>query len=154
MAKVLCCEVRHYFLSFKYLRKPSFSVKKAGRWRWRREKGKGSSITDSKRNLGDFPEAQWQKKPPQPIGLPLWWCSSEPQFSFAFLSCQTGQTHQISLCFLDFSFLFSQLSATKKRKKLDFFLVVLWGLWRLLIALVSGLFDRNRIERKGEKGVV
>ena len=143
--------MRHYFLSFKYLRKPSFSVKKAGRWRWRREKGKGSSITDSKRNLGDFPEAQWQKKPPQPIGLPLWWCSSEPQFSFAFLSCQTGQTHQISLCFLDFSFLFSQLSATKKRKKLDFFLVVLCGVcgdcwlrWCLVYLIETGSNEKGR----------
>ena len=113
--------------------------------------------TKERKGEGDFPEAQWQKKPPQPIGLPLWWCSSEPQFSFAFLSCQTGQTHQFSLCFLDFSFpstnsfLFSQLSATKKRKKSDFFLVVLCGVcgdcwlrWCLVYLIETGSKEKGR----------
>ena len=42
----------------KYVRKPNFSIKYGGRWRRRREKEKGSSITDSKRNPGEFPVAQ------------------------------------------------------------------------------------------------
>lgn len=41
-------------------------------------------------------------------------------------------------------FLFSQL-CNKKEEKIGFFGCFVWGLWRLLIALVSGLF-----ERKGE----
>ena len=122
----------------KYVRKPNFSIKYGGRWRRRREKEKGSSITDSKRNPGEFPVAQWQKKQPQPIGLPLWWWSSEPQFSFTFLCRQTGQTHQFSLCFLAcsspravnvYNSFHSLDSLQQKRGKNWILLVVVCGFW-------------------------
>ena len=90
--------------------------------------------------------------------------SSEPQFSFAFLSCQTGQTHQFSLCFstylslkavnvYHFFFILSTL-CNKKRKKLDFFWLFCVGFVEIVNCIgVWFIWKKWDWKKRGEGGL-